>query len=515
MQTDTGKDDAVLCVAQVGKEAMTDLRQYFATPFWGRLVGTMLVMVASLAGGVAFGADGGTLKYRQMLSPMFKQEEWYDLEPQQLSPAPTKPQVRVEPAYVGEPTYFLIELGEKDSPPYVAAYDPKGGQGKGCVYFDLDHDGDLAEEQPILPQASAPDYFGPIAPDYFGPIAAEVTRGGATGVYHCWMRIFEYAGATSPFAAVLRPGCINVGEITFEGKTYKAAMVDAWTNGRFNDRCWSTAFHTAMVDAWTERPFQIHCPPRLGHGDVLLVDWNGDGKFDMNADEYVMVGERYWRDGKWYRTSFSAYGTEVTFAPGAFELAPVLTGHDRFWMQVTSKSDMGSLRVEGVGGRVDLPVDAYGLYLSSVEAKDAQGNTWKAESFRDGPYPDFQVTAGQENECLFGPPFTVSLEASKAWPEGPYQAGMLVVVDAHVTGREGKTYAVTCNGREIPTPTLVLRDESGKVIRSYDFYEVGLGHRLGCAWRVPANVSGKVTVTVSIDLGPFAWKAEDLVLEVE
>jgi len=35
------------------------------------------------------------------------------------------------------------------------------------------------------------------------------------------------------------------------------------------------------------------------------------------------------------------------------------------------------------------------------------------------------------------------------------------------------------------------------------------------SWAVPSNVSGKVTATVSIDASPFAWKAEDLVLEVK
>jgi hypothetical protein len=32
---------------------------------------------------------------------------------------------------------------------------------------------------------------------------------------------------------------------------------------------------------------------------------------------------------------------------------------------------------------------------------------------------------------------------------------------------------------------------------------------------VPTNVGGKVTATISVDAGPFPWKAEDLVLEVK
>ena len=35
------------------------------------------------------------------------------------------------------------------------------------------------------------------------------------------------------------------------------------------------------------------------------------------------------------------------------------------------------------------------------------------------------------------------------------------------------------------------------------------------SWAVPSNVSGEVTATAGVDTGPFAWKAEDLVLEVK
>jgi hypothetical protein len=417
-----------------------------AAVMWG-------VLAAVFFSAPSYGADGGTLRYRQALPPMLEQEAWY-LSPQELTPAAEKPEVKAEPTYAGTPIYFLIDLGEKGSPPHLAAYDPKGGGGKGAVYFDLDQDGDLAEEEPLLPQS-----WG--GSENFGPIAVKLKRDGFVGLYHCWMdrrpnmRVVVDVLSAAPANAVpsgvapsppdswaLRPGCMNVGEITFEGKTYKAAMVDAFTNGRFNDICWS----------------------RLGQGDVLLVDWNGDGKFDWNTYEYVMVGERYWRNGKWYRPSFSTDGTEVSFAPGDFELAPLLTGQEKFWMQITSKSNTGSVQIEGAGGRVDLPVDTYSLYLCWAEAKDAEGNTWKAQAMLAGPYPSFEVKAGEENRYVFGPPFGVSLKAS---PEGPYGAGQTITVLASVVGAEGKNYVLTRGGGPLSAPNVVLKDESGKEISSF------------------------------------------------
>ena len=454
------------------------------------------VVAAALLSTVSCTVGGGTLKYRQALPPVLQQE--VPLIPQVLTPAAAKPRLKAEPQYEGTPVYFLIDLGQKGSPPHVAAYDPKGGGGKGCVYFDLDQDSDLAEEEPILPQPGG-DYN-------FGPIAVKLKRDGSVGLYHCWMRrspglamtgtvsrdeasaSISVAAGFTPQSWRLLPGGMNVGEITFSGKTYQAATADAWTNGRFNDICWS----------------------RLGQGDILLVDWNGDGKFGGNADEYVLVGDRYWRNGEWYRLHISTDGTKVSFSPRDFELAPLLTGHEKFWMQVTSQSNTGSVLIDGTGGRVDLPLDQYRLHLCWMERQDAQGNTWRADALYNGPYPLFQVNVG-ENRYPFGPPFTVSVKPS---PEGPYHPGQRIDFAMALTGTEGKLYRLVRNGQQMPGPEMVFRDSSGKEVGSVQFAYPSQDPARG-SWMVPTNVGGKVTATISVDAGPFAWKAEDLVLEVK
>ncbi len=391
------------------------------------------VLVACVLGAPSLAADGGVLRYRHGLPPVLEQEVTY-LGRQQLKPAEEKPELTSAPALMGEATYFLIELGEEGNPPYVALFDPGANDGKGALYFDTDHDGDLAEEEPTPVQR-----WG--GTDNFGPVAVKLNRDGFRGLYHCWIERRQYRGSIGE-RWYLRPGCYNTGEITFEGKTYRAATVDNWTNGRFNDICWSASFQ----------------------GDLLLVDWDGDGKFAR--DEYVMCGERYWRDGKWFRLSFSTDGTEVTFAPGDFELATLITGHDKFWVQISSRSNTGAVAIETTGGRVDVPADDYSLYLAWIEATDEQGNTWKAQAVTGGPYPKFEVKAGQENHFAFGPPFSVTLKPS---PSGPYRAGQVISFQAALASADGKTYVFSRNGQRMPAPKMVIRDESGKEIGSYSF----------------------------------------------
>ncbi len=429
-----------------------------------------LVMLPSM-----LAAEGGTLNYRYG-PPTVLEQEVGTVGGKELTVAEEKPELRSQPALTGEATYILVELGERGSAPYIAVFDPEANEGRGAVYFDLDHDGDLAEEAPLAPQR-----WGASA--NFGPIEVKLDREGFVGLYHCWMQRRQ----GRPDSWWLLAGCYNVGQVTFFGKTYGAATVDAWTNGRFNDICWS----------------------RLGQGDLILIDFNEDGRFAY--DEQILVGERGWHEGQWYRKQVSADGTEVTFGPGDFEFGTLVTGHDGFWMQITSRSNVGSVQFGGSGGRVGVPADEYGLYLSWVEKTDDQGTTWRAQPKHGGPYHTFEVKAGQENHYAFGPPFTVALQAS---PSGPHRPGQVVTFQLSVTGAEGKKYLSTRDRQPPAAPRMVIRDESGREIGTYAF-SYGRGGIAAYSWLVPQELKGTLTATPSIDAGPFKWKAEELVLKVE
>lgn len=396
---------------------------------------------------VALSADG--LRYWQ--------GELYDLGQvvprvgqQRLEAAESLPEgTRLPSLRSSRPAFFLIQLGEKDDEPFAAVADVSDRlQADDAVYVDVDRDRDLAEESAV--RGRRWDEY-----DNFGPISVRLKRDGFVGLYHFYLcrasRNVRTADGGIGLRDVwsLRPACCNVGEITIASASYRAATADTHTNGRFNDICWASA----------------------GQGDVLYVDWNGDSKF--SEDEQVMCGERYYRDGRWYRLAVSSDGTAVTFSPGDFEFGTLVTGHEklglrplRFWVQITSRSNTGAVQVEATGDRVEVPADEYSLCRCWLEGSDDQGNTWRAEAGYGAPYPVFTVPAGQETTFEFGPPFTVALVAN---PSGPYRPGQTISFDTKVTGIDGKTYTFTRNGQRQPAPKMVIRDEAGKEIGTYAF----------------------------------------------
>jgi len=78
------------------------------TSVWRMALTVLMAVVLSSA----LLADGGTLRYRHGLPPVLEQEVAYPGR-QELTPAEEKPELKAEPELAGEPTYFLIDLGEK------------------------------------------------------------------------------------------------------------------------------------------------------------------------------------------------------------------------------------------------------------------------------------------------------------------------------------------------------------------------------------------------------------------
>lgn len=452
---------------------------------WGMMTASMcrtagVLVVLLLAGGLP--AQAGTLEYRHGMPSALQQEVPY-LGRQQLEPLEDPPDIAAAPLLAGEPVYFLAELGDEWNLPFVIIFDPEAKGGQGAIYFDLDNDGDLAEEQPLVPQQWA-------GGQAFGPIRVTLERDGSPALYHCWIQR-QQRGGEAGGSWLLVPGCYNVGEITFEGETYRCAVVDVNGNGRFNDY-------------------------RLGsgdRGDWLYVDWNQDGAFDASwfGGERVEYSVRYWREGRWYRPFVSADGCEASFGPGDFEFGTFVTDHEKFTVRFNSRTGSGEIGFEGPSP-VQVPADTYGYANIWVYEEDEDGNQWQAYGFGE-PWTRLEIMWDVETHAEFGPPFTARLTPTEP---GPYRSGQTVTLNARLRGRDGKAYYVSREGRRPAPPKVVVRAFGGKELETHAMRRGGGFATYTVSWRIPESMRGKAVVAAAVfETGPFGCHVEEVLLEIK
>jgi hypothetical protein len=386
-------------------------------------------------------APPDVLSYRHGLPPIL-QDEIPNLGSASLKPAEQKPELKAEPALAGKPTYFAISLGGPANTPYVAIFDPGANGGKGALYFDADHDGDLAKEKPLSAERWE-------QADNFGPIAIKLKRDGFAGLYHFCIQRRQYTvqiltrGMADQTRDIwyLRPACYNVGEITIGGKRYRCATVDGSANGVFND----------VWRKWED------------DGDLWYVDWNGNGKFD--SDEGAYCTRRYRRDDRWYTITTNADGTAVAFAPGEFKFGTLTAGEKDFAVQLISRTGEGLFTAGGQDGRIQVPADDYEIYRCWCNRRDAAGARWVADGSRS-PSVQISVREGEETRLTMGQPFAASLVAQT---KGPYRAGQQITFEAKLTGADGKDYQFLRDKERQPAPRMVIRDESGRQLGTCAF----------------------------------------------
>ncbi len=397
-----------------------------------RKTGIAMAAVLLLAAAAARDTGAAGLGYRHGLPPLLRQElPMSGFRP--MTPAAKKPAMTAEPKLVGTASYLVFELGEEGQPPFIGVMDAGANRGKGALYFDVDNDGDLAEETPLESQRWE-------GTENYGPIAVKLKRAGFVGLYHFCLRRYRYEGGR-PDRWYLMPACYNVGETIIGGQTYRAAVFDATGNGLFND-------------IWT---------PSLVTPDRVFVDWDGDGKF--GSKESFNCTLRFVREGRWYSVSTSSDGGDIQFTPAEFPMGTVTVPHGlEVAAQFLSNTAQGGFIAEG-HGRIQVPADDYRIGMCWVKAVAADGVKWEAGGSRD-PILQAFVREGEETSLAVGPPFTASL--ARTTNSSPTRGGALEV-EAQLKGDDGKAYRFLRGAERMPPPKMVIRDEGGKELGNYAF----------------------------------------------
>jgi hypothetical protein len=347
--------------------------------------------------------------------------------------------VRV-PAFTSRrPRFLVAALGDGTDTAFWFALDEsvKGG-GYDLLYADGNHNRDLTDEPPLRLTAWE-------ARSGFQPVRLLVPLDGSRTLYHAALVVETYGPAPTTYR--LQSWGYYSGEVQFGTKRYPVALVDDNANGRFNDRAVLAGNPT---------------------GDVLLMDVDGDGKFDPDAfagPEYRPCARSVWVEGQYYALDVRADGAGLTVAPARVPLATLRSGYANFALMLASAQ--GTLSVRSENGVAALPLGQYRIVGWQIQQRDAGGTLWSAQGNSQGsavPAPALSVQKVDVVLPRLGAPLVAGLMVQASGAR-EFRFSLRFSTASGEVVRE-----VSRGGRRMPEPRLQVTDARGRTIASIPFH---------------------------------------------
>ena len=359
---------------------------------------------------------------------------------QELTLTARRPPLKQEPAYRSpHPLYAHVKVGINEEQIPLALDQSQGGErGYDTLYVDAGRNGRLTSREKYAGVSRA-------GGTVFGPVKLLVDGGGERSPQWFWFQLAEFESAEGKWVRTLR--AVNAGYyrglVAFGDQKRLLAVVDADGNGLFND---------TMTRA------------NQG-GDRLLIDWNGDGRFDVGHQSeeaqplgrYLLVGERYWH------LDVAPDGSSVTVEPLDKPLG--LLEADVSDFSIFLNGEEGVVRVRGRGGRARVPAGKYRLVQCSFRLQDRAGRCW-AFAARYGADEFVEVRAGGAAHLRLGPPLVPAVEV------GPLLKGK-VNFTLGLRGAGGEVYTEVrfdANERPAAPRARVLDAATGRELALLDFH---------------------------------------------
>jgi hypothetical protein len=379
----------------------------------------------------------------------------------------TSPQRQLtgEPKYASaEPAYFELKLGPKQTPYTLVLDESKGtDQGYDRLYVDANGDGDLRDAKAIEGTCQKREsYFwgrftgGQVAIDH----GSQKAPWSFSIYYHSSRRdgkpyICLHTSATGYYE----------GRLAIDGKQTKIAVVDANSNGSFNDYYdirTATKYSDGKLYVW---------------GDRLLIDLDGDGQYQIErygGAESLGGGKYLLLDGKCYQLTVEPSGRKLSLNRADAPMGTLKReGTGSFSLALLSEED-GLLNVTSDGDAVAVPAGKYHLYRCAYQVKDSEGAVWKAMGMGTSSMAGIDIPAGKTSVAKFGPPLKVGVTARV--PSGDKLAavrpGDSLRLSLAVKGQAGELYSageITKAGRRLAAPTLRIVSEDGQEVASGSF----------------------------------------------
>jgi len=281
------------------------------------------------------------------------------------------------------------------------------------LHFDLNHNGDLTDDQVVEAENSSSSY------SYFPRVDVALDVGGTKMEYSFFIR--TYSSSSSYSRAYLYGAAYRHGEITLNGEKKRVVLMDLNSNARFDD---------AMS-------FGTYSDGRLSPGmsDMIFVDpKSGQGGsaygYDVTTnDDQQPVGKLVNIDGRFYDMKISPAGDKLTLTPSSAPAGYVSNPNKGYRALV--HGDQGIVKVSwNESGKSPLPAGQWRLLsytidcTSKPEAKEEESSllqtlstalTQSSSSTRPAwtlisarakkDYVTIKVSEGETADLPFGPPY--------------------------------------------------------------------------------------------------------------
>jgi len=375
-----------------------------------------------------------------------------------------------------KPLFFEVTLGPQQTP-FALVLDESKGTGKGydLLYVDANGNGDLSDDPPVSGTRGGmhASFFSQTSHRFSGVRA--LVRHGAQAepwsfsacyyVGHSFIRAGPNKTPTSHTYSgmyVTSAGYCE-GAVEVDGKRLRVAVVDADSNGRFDD--------------YIRVPKAASGRLSSSGGDYVLIDANRDGRYanELAAAEVLGYGRYVLLGGRCYEVQVAASGRSLTLSPTAAPLGSLSrAGGGAFVASFLTPRD-GMLYVRSAGGPATVPAGSYRLFGCSFVRKDQTGAVWKAEARGTWAAAPIQVAAGRTTVAKCGPPLKVAVAATRSGgsPADPLKPGSTARLSLlSITGQGGETYGagdITRDGKRVSPPTFKVVSAAGDTVVSGSF----------------------------------------------